>query len=126
MRCLLLPLLGDRDVKRQFREMMGVDGYTTFDVAPFYGHVERWLGEVRPLRAGLHHDQPYMRTLYAAFVERIVSTVRLSFSIRWLSFCEWMNAVAVGCRFVRRSRTSISVTPSASTPSTRPHCSSTG
>lgn len=27
--------------------MVRVDGYTTFDVAPFYGQIERWLGEVR-------------------------------------------------------------------------------
>eukprot|EP00624_Nannochloropsis_granulata_P005396 evm.model.NODE_38142_length_15359_cov_30.169281.2 len=29
------------------RDMVKRDGYTTFDVAPFYGQVERWLGEVR-------------------------------------------------------------------------------
>lgn len=35
------------EVKEGVREMVRRQGYTTFDVAPFYGQVERWLGEVR-------------------------------------------------------------------------------
>lgn len=34
-------------MKQAIFDMVRVDGYTTFDVAPFYGQVERWLGEVR-------------------------------------------------------------------------------
>ena len=35
------------EVKEGVREMVRREGYSTFDVAPFYGQVERWLGEVR-------------------------------------------------------------------------------
>jgi len=35
------------DVKVAARAMVREHGYTTFDVAPFYGQMERWLGEVR-------------------------------------------------------------------------------
>jgi len=35
------------EVKEGVREMVRREGYTTFDVAPFYGQVERWMGEVR-------------------------------------------------------------------------------
>lgn len=34
-------------MKQAIFDMVRTDGYTTFDVAPFYGQVERWLGDVR-------------------------------------------------------------------------------
>lgn len=57
-------LLFVADNQHYFIHTQSHAGYTTFDVAPFYGQVERWLGEVRA-----KIEDPLEREAYRIFTK---------------------------------------------------------